>query len=238
MFRPIIIYGLIVLLIVHNACTPVKAISSMYAKKCKIVELSNGDKTIKFIPMHHVGKPKFYLNVYEKVSSLKEDGYIVYYESAKSDLIEDSLQQDIYQRKFRKMLGFHIDSTGYAKYFENSSIFKNMIAQPAYKNLGVDDIDKWVDVSQNKLVDAYEQAYGVIELDPGDRQIPLNSRYQTALRLPKDNVKSIIIDYRNQHLAGQIQQAHDKKILVLYGALHLDGSFDELKKLDKTWKKK
>ena len=238
MNRPVLLYGLFVLLIGCYACTPVKTISSLYSKDAKVIEFSNEFKTVKFIPMHHVGKPEFYADVAIKVMSLKEEGYIVYFESAKMDQIEDSIKLDEYKRKFRKMLGVHIDSTGYAKYFENSSVFKNMIGQPAYKELGVTDGDVRVDLPQNKLVDAYEEKYGKIELAAGDKQMPFTSGYPKALRLPKEQVRSIIIEHRDRHLAEYIHKASDKKIVIIYGLIHVNGTFDELKKLDDSWKKK
>jgi hypothetical protein len=236
MNRPVLFYGLFILLVCYYACTPVKTISSLYSKKVKVIEFKNEFKTVKFIPMHHIGKPEFYASVAIEVMSLKDEGYIVYYESARMDRIEDSVKLDEYKRKFRKMLGVHIDSTGYAKYFEKSP-FKNMIDQPAYKELGVTNADVRVDLPQNKLVDAYEEKYGIIELAAGDKQMPFTSGYPRALRLPKDQVMSIIIDHRNRHLAEYVHKASDKKIVILFGAIHVNGTFDELKNLDNSWKK-
>ena len=239
MNRPVLLYGLFVLLIGCHGCTPVKSISSLYAKDAKVIEFRNEFKTVKFIPMHHVGKPEFYADVAIKVMALKEEGYIVYFEAAKMDHIEDSLKLDEYKRKFRKMLGIHVDSTGYTKHLENYSLFRNMIDQPAYKDLGVTDGDVRVDLPQNKLVDAYEEKYDTIELAIGDRQLPLTAGYpSSALCLPKHRVRTIIIDHRNRFLAEYVHHAIDKKVVIIYGLLHVNGTFDELKKLDGSWKKK
>jgi len=219
-----------------ESCTPVKAVSSMYSVNPKIVELSNNKKIVRFIPMHHIGKVVFYENVSELVKAYKKEGYIVYYESSRPDKLNDSLLQDLYERKFRKMMGLYLDTTGYSHYLEKSP-FRNFVDQPKYSVLGVTDDDMRVDVSKNKLVDVYEKKFGQINLDTIDYKTPLNAYYPMKLRLPKERVRSIIIDYRNENLASYIHYSPDLLIIVLYGAIHVNGTLNELRKLDGGWKK-
>jgi len=63
------------------------------------------------------------------------------------------------------------------------------------------------------------------------------STYPKSLKLPKDNVKSILINYRDEYLAQRIQASTDKKILVLFGMAHMEGTFEQLRSLDKRWRK-
>ncbi|HZI54143.1 MAG TPA: hypothetical protein VFD56_10585 [Chitinophagaceae bacterium] len=224
-------------LIPAESCTPVKAISAMYSVNAKTVGFRNDEKTVQFIPMHHIGKAEFYENVRVLVKAFKEKGYIVYYESSKADNFEDSSLQDLYERKFRKMMGFYLDSTGYSRYFEKSP-FKNMVDQPQYSSLGVTGQDTRVDVPKNKLVDVYEEKFGRISLDTIDYKTPFNAPYPAKSRLPKDRAQSIIIDHRNQNLATYIHYSPDLHIVVLYGAIHVNGTFSELRKFDEGWKKK
>lgn len=238
MLRACFLSFLISLLQGYYACTTVKAVSSIYAEKPKPVEFRNNNKIVKFIPMHHVGKPEFFSRVSETVRMLKNEGYKVYYESARMDEIQDSVQKDLYERKFRKMLGIHTDTAGYARFFEGNILFRNMIDQPKYDELGVTQSDIKVDISKNKLVDVYEEKFGKIQLDSGDYRIPLNAFYPLSMRLPRENTQSVIIGERDRHLAGFIHHSADNRIIVLYGAIHRKGVFNELVNLDKNWKKK
>ncbi len=51
-----------------------------FDKSATTKEITNGDKTIVFVPMHHVGKQEFYNDVRQKIDSLQKNGYIIYYE--------------------------------------------------------------------------------------------------------------------------------------------------------------
>ena len=112
-----------------------------------------------------------------------------------------------------------------------------MVVQPSHKELGVDQQDKNVDVANNQMVDRYEELYGEILLEEADFTVMPNSTYPRALRLPKDKVKSVLVDYRNEYLAQYIQSSTDKKILVLFGMGHMEGTFKQLRSLDVTWRK-
>jgi hypothetical protein len=50
------------------------------------------------------------------------------------------------------------------------------------------------------------------------------------------NLLDIILHERNEHIASVIQSSEKRKIYALYGALHFDGIFAELKRLDPNWK--
>lgn len=112
-----------------------------------------------------------------------------------------------------------------------------MVVQPSPKALGTDHNDKNVDVGDNDMVDAYEKRFGEIMLGEADFTIMPGSTYPKSLRLPKANVKSILINYRDEYLAQHIQGSADKKILVLFGMAHMEGTFEQLRSLDKSWRK-
>ena len=209
----------------------------MQADEAELYQFSNKNKTVGFIPMHHLGKLAFYEDVRVVVEHFKKEGYIVYYESARMDVLDSALE-DQYNRKFRKMMGTHIDSSGYAATFHAKGLFKNLVDQPPYPQLGVDSFDKRVDISKNEIVDIYEKKFGPVPLDSADLRIPLDAAYPMSKRLPQNQLFSIILDVRNHYLANAIRESQDKKILVIYGRMHLDGTFDELSKMEKGWKKK
>lgn len=227
------------LLFIFCSCKTISVIDKINDVGTDVSTFTNKDKTVKFLQMHHLGKPEFYENVKQLVDSLKKDGYVVYYETTQWDEIRDSVTHDHYLRKFRKMLGFYLDSTGYANMFHDAGVFKKMISQPSYVELGLDANDMRADLPANRLIDIYEENYGVIQLEPGDLQMPLTGKniLPKSLRLPKDKVMSVVIDQRNKNLARTVQSSSANKILILYGAEHDKGSFEELAKLDESWKR-
>ena len=221
-----------------SSCKVLHVIHLMHQKGARIVEMKSNNKTVEFIPMHHVGKKEFYDEVRDIVQAFKQDGFIVYFESSRMEPMKDSVALDGYERKFRRMLGLYLDTNGYVHYLHDKGLFKKMVDQPKYRDLGVTGSDLRVDIPKNKLVDAYENKYGKIELYQVDTATPLTGKYNTRLKLPKKKVRDIIINYRNQHLADYIQNSKDKKIIVIYGEDHLEGVFEDLKKTDHSWKKK
>lgn len=219
------------------SCKPLTIVQLIQADKAEVVQLANTTKTVQYIPMHHVGKPAFYEGVKTLVDSFKRNGYIVFYESARTENITDSLTLDRYNRKFRKMMGMHIDTSGYVKRLHEKGLFKQLVDQPTYDRLGLDSRDIRVDIPKNQLVDAYEKTFGEIVLERGD-DTPLNESYNLELRLPQKEVRYIIVDYRNKNLATAIQYSDFKKIAVVYGADHLNGTLRELQKFDPSWVRK
>lgn len=207
------------------------------SKDVEVAELTSKEKIVAFIPMHHVGKPEFYDGVKDIIAHYKAEGFIVYYEGTGMITGVDSITRDHYERKFRRMLGVYVDTTGYAHYFHDKGLFKGLIDQPRYYKLGIDSRDVNVDIKKYKLVDVYEERFGVIKLEQIDTALRFDQLYPRSLKLPKQKVMSVIIDYRNQNLANYIQTSADKKIIVIYGEEHLDGTYKLLKELDPSWKR-
>jgi len=223
----------------------------------------NNDKIVIFVPMSHVGRSSFYEDVKNIIADAKKDSFIIYYEGAQMgdctySIIQqlkeknyvkkfykgvadpDSICMDTYKRKMRRLTGIGIDSTGYARYLHEKGIFKNLVDQPKPEALGITNSDMRVDITQIELVNIYEKLYGEISLYQLDYAISLNDiyNYPRGHTLPKKQVGSVIIDFRNKYLAEYILQSPDKKIVVIYGAAHKKGVFRELKEKDSSWRSK
>jgi hypothetical protein len=220
------------------SCKTLHVLHIMQTKDVEVAELSNKEKVVEFIPMHHVGKSEFYDGVKEIVSHYKAEGFVVYYEGVQLITAMDSALQDSYDRKLRRMIGVSLDTNGYAHYFHDKGLFRGLVDQPRYHKLGVDSNDINVDIEKYKLVDAYEEKFGKIELTDVDKRLRLIEGYPRSYKLPKEKVMSIILNYRNQNLANYIQASADKKIIVIYGEEHLKGTYGLLKELDPSWKRK
>lgn len=228
----------LILLIICSSCKTIHVLNEIETEDVSVVQLTNKEKIVEFIPMHHIGKPGFYDGVKDVIAHYKSEGFIVYYEGAGMNTEFDSATTDRYERKFRRMIGVYLDTTGYAHYFHEHGLFKKLVDQPRYYKLGISSSDKNVDVKKFKLVDEYEKRFGVIELRQIDTTLRFSEIYPPALKLPKENVMSVIIDYRNENLANYIQKSDDKKIVVVYGEEHVNGTYKLLKKMDPSWKRR
>lgn len=230
-----------------SSCTSV--VLNMALKSLKIYEdevivssYKNEDKTIAYIPMKHVGTKNFYKNVAATADSLASEGFVFFLEGVRVDTLKFSKQQiDTIEFKIRKITGVNISQ--YLDTVNNTLMgikYKNkkgLINQPKYSNFGITETNgKIVDVPMNLLLEEYENKFGTVYLDACDYATIRNTFYGCD-KAPAKNKNYIILDYRNLNLAQKIMSSSDKKIAVLYGALHENGLYTELKKLDDSWKK-
>lgn len=196
---------------------------------------TNGDKQLVFIPMIHLNKPEFYDEVKQYVDSLRNDGYVFVYESVKPSKDLDSVQEDLIRRKFRRVVGF--DLTSYTdKDNENMKRYrvKGAVSQ-TMANTGLSrEKDILGDIGADSLIRIYEKEKGQIVLSEYDLKTPLNKKYKGD-KLPKSDKDYLILTVRNKVLSDKIAALQDKKIAVLYGALHRNGFSANLKKDDAKW---
>lgn len=196
---------------------------------------TNGDKQLIFMPMIHLNKQGFYDEVKRNVDSLRNDGYVFVYESVKPSKDLDSIQEDLIRRKFRRVIGFNL--TSYTdKENENMKRYrvKGTVSQ-SMVNTGLNkEKDILGDVGVDSLVHIYEKEKGEIVLSDYDLKTPLNKKYKGD-KLPKSDKEYLILTVRNKVLSDKIAALPNKKIVVLYGALHRSGFFANLKEDDANW---
>jgi hypothetical protein len=199
-----------------SSCKIVSNLIVLHQKHAKVYIYKLGNKEIKFIPMHHLGKKEFYDDVRNIVITNKNNGYRVYYELMSSDFTADSLLYDTIRRKERKLKGF----SGTYKENAEGSTFKKYIQQPSYKDLGTDDNDIRADINCLQLINQWEKVNGPILLDSLDYNTPFNEKFSKGFFYTKKEYNKIIIEYRDAFLINLIKTNPDNKILVLYGAGH------------------
>jgi hypothetical protein len=245
-----------------QGCKPYTVLKKIKSEYVSIVWWENSSgKSVGFIPMVHAGQKLFYNNVHDSIVKYKQNGYTIFYEGVgvnnqlnrsvtESEFTQyygipelitrnlDTLNKLVYLLKLRRMVGIIPDATLYAKAIQQIKIIKGAVPQPSWTNLGIKDTDLNADVSFNELVDLYEATYGKIKITQIDFAVPLNETIPSSLRLNKNKVRSIVIQYRNSQLAQRIQIADLKKILIVYGADHKNGTLACLKKLDPSWERK
>jgi hypothetical protein len=217
----------------------------VFDDRANLIVMSNNDKKIIFIGMHHLGRMEFYDSVASKVDSLQKIGYIVYYESIKKSTGIDSLSVEIYKKKFRKITGI----TGLQFYDTINKVFAGkyqykgnyqLTNQPSYPKLNVDiQSAKNVDVELKDMINRYELKYDTIVLNECDMVAPIGSKtYECDLSDAKNVEKfrtEFIFGYRDQHLATVISNSLHDKIVVIYGKGHNEGLIRELQALDEYW---
>lgn len=189
-------------------------------------------KEIYFIPMFHFGDETFYKDVRKKIDSLRKNNFIFYYETVKNPLNIDSLDSDISKRKFRKLYGKSITSKRYDtvtkklrgkyKYVGEDKI----INQPNRESLNINDNDKKADIPIITLISEFEKKYGKINLSNCDFRTDLKKVTYKCKKI-KEELSSafkrdFILKLRNEFVANKVISSEDNKIVIIYGASHLN----------------
>ena len=204
------------LVFAFSSCRISQSLIQLGKKSAKVYDYEIGDKDIKFIPMHHLGKKAFYDDVAKKIKENKANGYIVYYEEVSSKFTNDSLLKDTIRRKVRKLKGFH----GTYKDNVEGTFMDKYVLQPDSEDLGTDENDIRADVDYLQLINEWEKMNGKIILDSIDINTPFGEEYENKLDYSQKEFRSIFVGYRNEQLIKMIEEGPDDKILVIYGAGH------------------
>lgn len=217
-------------------------------EKTELRFIDGKEKEIIFIPMHHVGRKKYYDDVSHKIDSLQKLDFTVFFEGVVDNKEKDSLLRKKSLLKLRKIMGFfpqghkgYLDTTtnviaGKLKY---KGKYK-LINQPSYKKLKVDSLTSIrADVSLTELMNDFEKNYGAIELDSCNYKIKITDKKYKCKKakrnLRKKFRRKYVMEYRNKSLADRINKSKKNKILVVYGRAHFTGLWYELHLLDKNY---
>lgn len=190
------------------------------------------NKQIYFLPMFHFGDKTFYEDVKKKIDSLRKKDFIIYYETVKNPENIDSLKNDTSKRKFRKLYGKSITSKrfdtiskklrGKYKYVGKSKI----INQPNREDLNIIDTDKKVDIPMINLISEFEKTYGELKLSNCDFKVDLKEVTYNCKKIDEKLSsifhKDFILKLRNEFVAQKVIMSKDDKILIVYGASHLN----------------
>ena len=225
-------FSLIVLFAMFTSCNAIKTISKIESKKAKVVSFTHQNKSLKFIPLVHFGQPEFYSAIKDSVTAYKKKGYIVFYELV-TTRADEKTEPEAYNKELlliRRMFnGENLTPESYEE--DLKEIFPSAIAQPNYKDLGIDENDLNVDVDIIDIAEEYTRLYGEIKLTPCDYDTPVDSKEYLCEKI-KNKMDPIIVDFRNEHLANEIHNSKNDKILILYGLLHEKGVKKLLRKME------
>ncbi|MBV6628280.1 MAG: DUF4421 family protein [Rivularia sp. (in: Bacteria)] len=179
--------------------------------------------------MIHIAQPEFYENVESIVRYAKEDGYVLFYEQ-----IDFEVATTEEMRKVKELIGF-VPSP-------NRSIPLHAALDQEYISQDIDDflhivneMDFVVDVTPAEFIAAYEEEFGEIAISNINQRTPLTKIIKSSV--PASQVRKILLDYRNQHIAKAINNADYNKIIILYSSKNEPGIISELQKLNENWKR-
>ena len=227
-----------IILLTTSCVSSMLRILGAYKEEAKLNHVPHKEKSILYLPIHHIGKKAFYDDVRNKVDSLQKLGYVVYEEGIEP-FIDNQAVIDTAKFKYRKMIGHIITKDGYLDTVNNTILGtikynnkRGLINQPSYVELGVDTTKSVrADLELHVLIQKFEEKYGVIKLETCDREIPLDSIFNFSCRfkdrkLRKRFNKYVSFELREEYLYETIKESSHDKILIIYGKHH----FKNLKK--------
>lgn len=181
---------------------------------------SNGERSIAFIGVVHINSPDYFEKVAQDIDSLRNAGYLIFYEGIKTNMKVSPEQKTELQKKLRSITGFHLssykDSTnGDMKKFNVKGYVSQTMA-----NTGIDTIrDVNADYNLKTLIEAYEAEKGEVKLSECDLKTPIGRKYKCK-KVDKESYDFLSITIRDRLVIKMIQESKAKKIAVLYGQLH------------------
>ena len=210
---------------------------------CDIEIISDGEKNVAFIGVHHVGTELYYKDARQKLDSLRKDGYIIFYENVADKKNIDPKTKDTLDRKLRKLIGFNLLKSGYVDTVSNVLAGKYKlsgkikIVNQTRKIVNIDTlIDRKVDLPNSKLIAEYEKLYGKVKLDDCDFKTPLTDKYNFSSKINKKFLNKVVLDFRNDFIVENIIKEKNNKIVLFYGDGHKKGIFQKLKLKNPNWK--
>ncbi|AWI24919.1 hypothetical protein HYN49_02860 [Flavobacterium pallidum] len=214
-----------------------KVVINNYNATFMVWHFRDGEKDVRFIPMAHVNKPEKFARIKTLVDSFRMKGYAIYYEGVEMSKSIDSTRRDSILRKFRTIIG--MVPNNYADKNNKSTkqfAVKGFIGQTA-QNTGVDKVtDINADLHIDELVSIFEKKNGNIKLSECDWQTKLNDKYRCR-KIDRKKMDGLVLHYRNEHLSRLVAIAPEKKIVILYGAMHEKNFEEYLQKYNPNWER-
>jgi hypothetical protein len=232
------------------------AAESIWPLQLPVTTMSNGQQTVIFEGMIHIGSPRFYASVQEDIAHAKAGGATYFYEGVRPS--PDHPETD--QKLLSMVTGVDVDlDTLYITFAQATGLtMQKIIADETDVNV---DIDVW-DLYQRLLRDPPKMNKPKEPLDPHEftkfvsnvhgmtdglptsvqhglqllARNTLSVMLQVAMSHDKDNPISSgpILVYRNQILANAIERG-PATIIVTYGNDHAKGLLEILQQDDPNW---
>ena len=229
--------------------------------------LTNGQKTVVFQGMMHIGTQQFYKQVVFDLEQALADGYVLYYEGVQpnpkgdkwfSDTLAGGGDLSANYTALSKLCGlkFQSDYFGLLQADQREHPERHVIGdvdtwqmQQEFERLKRDDPEFAAKIDAELSAKNADQGSGpmnspVTALNQlTDGQLKLmgyfcRNQASNVIRTEQEpnQLKKVILNFRNQALVRQMLSDPHDKIYVTYGAEHLKGVFALLRKADPRWR--
>ena len=213
-----------------SSCTLFQSFRYLKKESVKVINREIRGQEFIFVPVAHFGQKIFYEKLKDSISYWKNADYRIYYEQIETDpsiMKVDTLTAKTLKKKLRRINGgFGMTREDYQVF---QKIFKNGISQPEWKDLGITASDLNADCNLKDYINQYESLYGLVDLSECDLEVPISQKYTCHPGL-KNDLKPIMLDFRNRNVVDIVKTNKDKKIVLIYGALHIKPIIKLLKK--------
>ena len=199
-------------------------------KSFAIVYYEKQGREVAAIPMLHVNKPEFFEMTKRKIDSLRNDGYVVFYESIDSK-VSDSLKLDLLMRKFRQVTGFALMDYMDSENETFKSLQKEKYVSQAEVDYGVNyKTDYHADLYLEQMIEIFEKHYGEVILTDCDRTTQLGKKYKCT-KIDENKEYFILNGIRDRHVLDEIEKSSSKKIVVVFVRIHIMDLHSKIQKL-------
>lgn len=219
--------------------------------------LSNGEKTVKFQAMMHIGSEKFYETVIQNLTNFKQEGAVYFFEWVKPGTQEN-------HEKLSTALGIDFDEDLYQNVAKLYGLTEQDTSKFLWKVNSKDyNIDIWID----EIIEIYEKK--PVQKKEKDEVINVNEEVIEQLKnlnsrelalfayinqavlnhiigsesmrkqlewFQNKEIFDVILEDRNKVLAKNVIESKEGKIFITYGLLHFEWFFKLLKESDPHWK--
>ena len=227
----------IILILVFTSC---RGLLSRYIinksdikKDLKILKSDSTNQVIAFIPVVHVAKEQYYLDIRKIVDSLRNEGYIFYYENMTHAPELDSVKQIIYDKKLRSILGYSSALNDKNKSLPKIYNRKGYIKQD-YNLMGLNRNDTRLDMYKSQVIDSIEKNRGEIKLSSCDLTTDLMEEYICDAK-NSHLLFDLTNQYRDHYIVEKILELEEEKIALIYGKMHWSFIYAYLIKSDKKF---
>lgn len=235
--------------------------NTLHPKTLTQYTLTNGDKTLVFQEMIHIGSENFYNSVAEEIKKYKQGGFVYYFEWVKAWTQENN-------NKFNQALWVEFDETLYdnmSKLYwlipQNNLLFLWLVNDQDYNvDTSIDEIiKKYEDIKTEKNIKkqynspvdlSWETVKMLAELEGRELQILVYVNQAILAAMTKNEtimteiqntfwnqeLFEVILDKRNEIIADEIIHSPHTEIFATYWALHFKWIFEILQKNDSNWK--
>lgn len=227
--------------------------------------LTNGEQTIIFQNMSHIGSESFYVNVRDNLKKKKQEGYVLYYEWVRPGSEEN-------KKAFDMALWIKLESDTYSSLArlygvvaQDNNMFLWLWSTPDINvDISIDEImsiynkrPEKTGVWENKWLLNSREAYDAQELvldkldNISSAQLFVIKSFNVAflnfmikhsfLRdgaiklMWNEDIFSVILDDRNEHVANYIITNNEEKIIILYWLMHFEWILSLLQSHDSRW---